>query len=58
MDAQRFRTGLDPEPFSTKLYNLRGPHTPHTPAEYTLEMRVDVERHGYCPFEARAAPAM
>ena len=41
MDAQRFRAGFDSEPSYTKLYNLKWPHTP---AEYTLEMRVDVER--------------
>ena len=41
MDAQRFRTGFDSESFYTKLYN---PRWPHTQAEYTLEMNVDVER--------------
>ena len=41
MDSQHFRTGLDSEPFYTKLYN---PKWPHTPKENTLEMRVDVER--------------
>ena len=41
MDADRLRTGFDSEPFYTKLYN---PKWPHTPAEYTLEMRVDDER--------------
>ena len=40
MDAKRLCTGFDSEPFHTKLYN---PRWPHTPAEYTLEMRVDVE---------------
>ena len=28
MDAQRLRTGFDSEPFYTKLYNPRWPHTP------------------------------
>ena len=41
MDAQRFRISLDSEPLYTKLYN---PRWPHTPAEHTLEMRVNVER--------------
>ena len=41
MDAQRFRTGLDSEPFYSKLYNLRWPHTQK---EHTLEMNVEVER--------------
>ena len=41
MDTQRFLTSLDSEPFSTKLYN---PRWPHTPEEHTLKMRVDVER--------------
>ena len=41
MDAQRFRTGLDSEPFYSKLYN---PRWPHTLEEHTLEMNVDVER--------------
>ena len=41
MDAQRFRTSLVSEPLYSKLSNLRWPHTPD---EYTLGMRVDVER--------------
>ena len=41
MDAKRFRTSLVSEPFYSKLFNLRWPHTPD---EFTLEMRVDVER--------------
>ena len=41
IDAERLLTGVESEPFYTKLYNLRWPHTP---AEYTLEMRIDVER--------------
>ena len=41
MDAQRFRTDFDSGPFHMKLYN---PRSSHTPAKYTLEMRVDVER--------------
>ena len=40
MDAQRFRTGFDLEPVSTKLYN---PRWSHTPAEYALEMNAEVE---------------
>ena len=41
MDAQRcFRSGLS-EPFYSKLSNPRWPHTPN---EYTIEMRIDVER--------------
>ena len=41
VDARRFRVGFDSEPLYTKLYN---PRWPHTPEEYALEMRVDVER--------------
>ena len=41
MDEQRRRTGFDSQLFLTKLYS---PRWPHTPAQYTLEMRVDVER--------------
>ena len=40
MDAQHFRIGFDLQPLYTKLYN---PRWPHTPAEYTLRMNVDVE---------------
>ena len=40
MDAQRFRTGLDLEPFYMKLYN---PRWLHTPPEYKLEMSIEVE---------------
>ena len=40
INAQRFRTDFDSERFYTKLYN---PRWPHTPAEYTLEMNVDIE---------------
>ena len=40
MDAQRLRADFALEPLYTKLYN---PRWPHTPAEYTLEMKVDVE---------------
>ena len=41
MDAQRFRTSLVPEPFYGKM---RNPRWPYNPDEFTLEMRVDVER--------------
>ena len=41
IDARHLRAGFDLEPFYTKLYT---PRWPHTPEEYTLEMRVDVER--------------
>ena len=41
MDEQRLRPDFDSQPFYTRLYN---PRSPHTPAEYTLEMRVDVEK--------------
>ena len=40
MDEQRFRPARS-EPFSTKLYN---PKLPHTPEEHTLKMKVDIER--------------
>ena len=40
MDAQRFRISLVLEHFYRKLYN---PGWPHTPDEYTLEMRVDID---------------
>ena len=41
MDAERLRAGFDSQPFYTKLYNSRWPHTPE---EYALEMRADAER--------------
>ena len=41
MDAQRFRTSLFSEPFYSKMCN---PRWLHNPDEFTLEMRVDVER--------------
>ena len=41
IDAQCFPTGFDSEPFYTKLYSRRWPHTPE---EHAFEMRVDVER--------------
>ena len=41
MNAERLRTGFVSEPFYTKPSN---PRWPHTPAECTLEMKVDVER--------------
>ena len=41
MDAQRFRTNLVLEPFYSKVFN---PRWPHTPDEFTFKMRVDVER--------------
>ena len=41
MDAKRFRTSLVSETIYSKLFNLRWPHTPD---EFTLEMRADVER--------------
>ena len=41
MDAQRFRTILVSEPFYSKMCN---PRWPHNPDEFTLEVRVDVER--------------
>ena len=42
MDEKRFRTSLVSDPFfySNKFH----PRRPHTPDEFTLEMRVDVER--------------
>ena len=41
MGAERLHASFDSQLFYTKLYN---PRWPHTPEEYTLEMRVDVER--------------
>ena len=41
MDAQRFCINLVSEPFYSKVFN---PRWPHTPDEFTLEMRVNVER--------------
>ena len=40
MDAQRFSTSLVQEPFYSKMFN---PKWLHTPDEFTLELRVDVE---------------
>ena len=42
MDAQRFRTNFISEPFFYS--NMFNPRWPHTSDEFTLEMRVDVER--------------
>ena len=42
MDPQRFHTRLVSEPFFYR--DTFSPRRPHTPAEFTLEMRVDVER--------------
>ena len=41
MGVQRVCTDFDSEPLDTKLYNLR---MLYNPAEYTLEMGVDVQR--------------
>ena len=41
MYAQRFCTNRVSEPFYSKIFN---PRWPHTPDDFTLEMRVDVER--------------
>ena len=41
MDAQRLRTSLVSEPFYSKMCN---PRWSHNPDEFTLEMKVDVER--------------
>ena len=59
MDAQRFRTNLVSEPFYSKMCNPRWPHA-HNPDEFTLEMRVEVERFkdGNCSFTAYAAAAV
>ena len=40
MREQHFLADFHLEPFNTKLYN---PRWPHTPEEHTLEMRVNVE---------------
>ena len=40
-NARYLLAGFDSEPFYTKLYN---PKVPHTLEEYTLEIKVDVER--------------
>ena len=42
MDEKRFRTSLVSEPFFYR--NMFYPRRPYTPDEFTLEMRVDVER--------------
>ena len=41
INTQRLDARFDLGPLYSKLYN---PRCPHTPAEYTLEMNVDVER--------------
>ena len=41
MDAQRFRTGFNPELIYMKLYN---PRWPYTREDHTLKMSGDVER--------------
>ena len=40
MDAQRFHTSLNSEPFYKKAFHSRWHHTP---AEHTLKMKVDFE---------------
>ena len=42
MDEKRFRTSPVPDPFFYR--NMSNPRRPHTPDEFTLEMKVDVER--------------
>ena len=42
MDTERFRTSLVSKPFFYR--NMFNPRRPHTPDDFTLEMRVDVER--------------
>ena len=41
MDAQRFRTAFDSEPFHSKLNNARWPDSLE---EYNLDMDVKIER--------------
>ena len=43
IDAHRFRANLVSQPFYSKLCN---PRWPHTPDDFTLKMRVDVEGLG------------
>ena len=42
MNAQRFRTSLVSEPLFYR--NMSNPRCPHIPDEFTLEIKVDVER--------------
>ena len=42
MDEKRFRTSVVSDPFFYR--NMFNPRRPHTPDEFTLEMKVDVER--------------
>ena len=42
MDEKRFRTSLVSDPFFYR--NVSNPRRPHTPDEFTLEMKVDVKR--------------
>ena len=42
MDEKHFRTSLVPAPFFYR--NMSNPRRPHTPDEFTLKMKVDVER--------------
>ena len=42
IDAHHSCTNLVLEPFCSKIFNRRWPRTPD---EFTLEMRVDVDRH-------------
>ena len=41
MDAQRFRIGFDLEPFHSKLFN---PRWPHSPEEHKVDTNVEIER--------------
>ena len=49
MDAQRLHVGFGSGPLYSKLYN---PRWPHTPAEYTLVMNVDVETEDFFFFRS------
>ena len=42
MDEKRFRTSLVSEPFFCR--NMSNPRRPHTPDEFILEMKVDIEQ--------------
>ena len=43
MDEERSRTSTSPVPDPFFYRNMVIPRHPHTPAEFTLEMKVDIE---------------
>ena len=54
MDEKRFRTSLVSDPFFYR--NMFNPRRPHTPDEFTLEMKMDIERQKMGIIVSQPAP--